>query len=266
MPRRPEHGDVTEIPTPPLQQVALFLNFFFPALSVIFVALRAYSRIKTRQWGLDDWLIIVALLCALLMCGPFYMCKFPRKHPPMTRRIPGDGGLTGPPDVKLQYFGWRQENVPEFDPAPGMWWFYLAQLFYNPVLALVKASILVFLLRLGSHKRNVRYCIYALNTFNGLQAVAIFLVALLQCLPISANWDMEVRANATCVDNSFHVTITCLTLFTDILVLALPFWIFLGLKMPPAAKIAIMGVFLLGVAYVLNLHYPGLSKTMDYSY
>ena len=78
-PRRPEHGDVTKIPTPPLQQVALFLNFFVPALSVVFVALRAYSRIKTRQWGLDDYLILVALLCALLMCGPFYMCKFPRK-------------------------------------------------------------------------------------------------------------------------------------------------------------------------------------------
>lgn len=139
--------------------------------------------------------------------------------------------------------------MPEFDPAPGMWWFYLAQLFYNPVLALVKASILVFLLRLGSHKRNVRYCIYALNTFNGLQAVAIFLVALLQCLPIAANWDPVVRESATCVDNSFHVTITCLTLFTDILVLALPFWIFLGLKMPPAAKIAIMVVFMLGLAY-----------------
>lgn len=79
MPRRPEHGDVTKIPTPPLQQVALFLNFFFPALAIVFVALRAYSRIKTRQWGLDDYLILVALLCALLMCGPFYMCRFPQK-------------------------------------------------------------------------------------------------------------------------------------------------------------------------------------------
>lgn len=139
-------------------------------------------------------------------------------------------------------------DVPNFDPEPGLWWFYVAQLLYNPVLALVKASVLVFLLRLGSQSRSVRYCIYALNTFNGLQAVGIFLVALLQCLPISANWDMEVKATATCVDNSFHVSISSLTIFTDILVVALPLWIVWGLKMRPAVKIAVMVVFLMGLA------------------
>lgn len=146
------------------------------------------------------------------------------------------------------YFGWRAKDVPEFDPAPGMWWFYVAQILYNPVLALVKASVLVFLLRLGSHKRSIRYSIYALNTFNGLQAVAIFLVAVLQCLPISANWDPVVKASATCVDNSFHITISSLTLLTDILVLVIPFWIVMGLKMPPMVKAAVMLVFLLGLA------------------
>lgn len=151
-------------------------------------------------------------------------------------------------DIKLSYIGWRMEDVPEFDPAPGKWWFYLAQLFYNPVLALVKASVLVFLLRLGSHQRWVRWFIYGLNTFNALQAIAVFLVALLQCIPISANWDAAAMATAKCVDVSFHVTISCLTIFTDILVLIIPFWIFLGLKMPKAAKVALMGVFTLGIA------------------
>lgn len=138
--------------------------------------------------------------------------------------------------------------MPEFDPSPGLWWFYVAQILYNPVLALVKASVLVFLLRLGSHKRSIRYSIYALNTFNGLQAVAVFLVAVLQCLPISANWDPVVRASATCVDNSFHIAISSLTLLTDILVLVIPFWIVMGLKMPPMVKAAVMVVFLMGMA------------------
>lgn len=148
------------------------------------------------------------------------------------------------------YFGWRQENVPVFDPAPGMYWFFFAQLFYNPILAFVKASVLCFLLRLGGQKPGVKYAIYALNTFNGLQAVAIFLVALLQCLPIEANWNMALKAdpNTKCVDNSFHVTISCITILTDIAVIALPFWIFLGLKMPKAAKIAVLGIFMLGLA------------------
>lgn len=151
------------------------------------------------------------------------------------------------PDIKLNYWGWHQEDVPEFDPAPGKWWFYLAQLFYNPVLAFVKASVLVFLLRLGGQKPGVRWAIHGLNLFNGLQAVVIFLVALLQCLPISANWDAAAMANAKCVDVSFHVTISCLTILTDLLVIALPFWIFLGLQMPKAAKVAVIGIFMLGL-------------------
>src|SRR4051812_23294806 len=137
-----------------------------------------------------------------------------------------------------------------------MWWFYLAQLFYNPILAFVKASVLCFLLRLGGQKPGVKYAIYFLNTFNALQAIAIFLVAALQCLPIEANWDFALKTdpNTRCVDNSFHVTISCITILTDIAVVVLPFWIFLGLKMPKAAKLAVLGIFLLGLAWVPPSH------------
>ncbi|KAK2809717.1 hypothetical protein FQN50_003562 [Emmonsiellopsis sp. PD_5] len=223
--RRPPHGDVTKIPTPPLQAAGLFINFFFPALAFVIVCLRAYARIRIKQWGVDDYFMIAAMLFSLLMCGPFYI------------------------HIKLNYYGWLAADVPaDYDPSPGRWWFYLAQIFYNPVLALVKASVLVFLLRLGGQKPRVRYAIYALFTFNALQAIAIFLVATLQCLPIAANWDPAVMATATCVDNSFHVTISSLTILTDILVLALPFWIFLGLNMPVASKVGVIGVFLLGIS------------------
>lgn len=47
--------------------------------------------------------------------------------------------------------------------------------------------MLLFLLCLGGQKPGVKYVIHGLNAFNGLQAVATFLVALLQCLPIKAN-------------------------------------------------------------------------------
>ncbi|OBT83326.1 hypothetical protein VE02_08693 [Pseudogymnoascus sp. 03VT05] len=225
VPRRSPHGDVTKIPTPPLQAAGLFINFVFPALALIFVCLRCFCRIKIKQWGADDYFMIIALIFSLLMCGPFYMY------------------------IKLNYFGWYMADVPkDFDPSPGMWWFYLAQLFYNPILAFVKASVLLFLLRLGGQKIATRYAIYALFTFNALQAIAIFLVATLQCLPIAANWDPAVAATATCVDVSFHVAISALTIFTDVLVLALPFWIFLGLNMPMAQKMTVIGAFLLGTS------------------
>lgn len=48
-PRRPPHEDVTKIPTPPLQAVALFINFFLPILALTAVALRLYARHMLRQ-------------------------------------------------------------------------------------------------------------------------------------------------------------------------------------------------------------------------
>lgn len=165
--------------------------------------------------------------------------------------------LTEEIDIKLNYFGWHAVDVPDFDPSPGMWWFYIAQIFYNPVLAFVKASVLFFLHRLGGTKPGVHYAIWTVFTINALQAIAIFLVAVLQCLPISANWDMAVRmdADTKCVQNSFHISISCLTIFTDLLVLGLPIWMFVGLKMRVAQKIAVIGVFMLGIACVF-VSYP----------
>ncbi|KAI1306361.1 hypothetical protein F5Y03DRAFT_406064 [Xylaria venustula] len=201
--RRPPQPDATKIPTPPLQAAALFINFFFPAIALIIVALRLYAKHMIRQLAID---------------------------------------------IKLNYWGWREVNVPEFDSSAGLWWFYLAQIFYNPVLALVKSSVLLFLLRLGGHQRKVRYFIYGLLAFNALQAIAVLFVAIFQCIPISANWDSAVKATAKCIDPAFHVINSSITIFTDLLVLIIPFWIFLGLKLPLAARIAIIGAFITGLA------------------
>ncbi|KAK8066699.1 integral membrane protein PTH11 [Apiospora hydei] len=150
-------------------------------------------------------------------------------------------------DAKLGYFGWHKADVPpDFDPAPGLWWFYLSQIFYNPILALVKCSVLVFILRVGGLRQGVRWACFGLITFTSLQAVAIFFAVLLQCLPIEANWDMAAKADARCIDNAFHVTISSITILTDILVVALPFYVFLGLKMRRATKIAVICIFAMG--------------------
>ncbi|KAL2020621.1 hypothetical protein VTK56DRAFT_8111 [Thermocarpiscus australiensis] len=227
--RQPEYPNVLDIPTPPLQRTAIFIIFFFTALAFVVFCLRAYTRLSTRTWGLDDYMITFAMIFSLMMIGPFYMY------------------------IKLNYFGWTAKDVPPFDPEPGLWFFYLAQLFYNPILAFVKASVLLFLLRLGGQKPGVKRVIHFLNAFNALQAIAVFLVATLQCLPIAANWDAALKAdpNTRCIDNSFHVTISSITICTDIAVLVLPFWIFLGLKMPNAAKAAVLGIFALGLAVTI---------------
>jgi len=72
----PNTPDVFAIPTPALQFIGLFITFFFSSLALVAFVIRVWSRLKvTRTWGLDDWLMVPAELCSVLMCGPFYMCK-----------------------------------------------------------------------------------------------------------------------------------------------------------------------------------------------
>ncbi|KAH8736176.1 hypothetical protein BGZ61DRAFT_339546 [Ilyonectria robusta] len=253
LPRVPPHGDVNGLPSTPRQLTVVILTFFFPILSLFVFALRGYGRIKTHQWGIDDYLCGLATALALLMMGPTFMY------------------------VRLSYVGFHDLDVPvDYDPTAALWWFFFAQMVYNPILALVKASVLVFLLRLGGQKQRVRWSIHALNAFNAAHAVAVFFVALLQCLPIEANWNMEARANAFCVEKEFHVIASFLVLLTDFLVLALPFWIFLGLKMPMGTKLALIGVFMVGLIVpivsiirlveIMKIYYePGGANDFHYS-
>ncbi|KAI0020299.1 hypothetical protein F4780DRAFT_770778 [Xylariomycetidae sp. FL0641] len=224
--RKPQDPDVLQIPTPPHQATAIFIIFFFTALALVAVCVRIWTRVRvTRHWGHDDTLIVPAMLSSLIMCGPFYMY------------------------IKLGYFGWHQEDVPAgYDPGPSQWWFYISQIFYNPPLALVKCSVLVFILRLGSQRRLLRYAIYALIGVTAGHAIAVFFGVLLRCLPIAANWDTALAAQpgTKCISHDFDIAISSITILTDILVLVLPFPVVLGLKMPMGAKIAVIGVFLSG--------------------
>lgn len=117
---------------------------------------------------------------------------------------------------------------------------------YNPILAIVKQSVLIFLLRLASIKRGVRAVIWGVAIFNGALMVSVFLVVIFQCHPIAYNWDLTIKG--TCIEQlAFGISTAVLTILTDIIAVALPFYIFLGLKLPGKTKAALIGVFLLGL-------------------
>ena len=213
----PEH------PTSSLQQFGFAINFFFPALAVIIVGLRVYSRLKTKQFAVDDGLIILAMVLSIGETATTYMY------------------------MKTNFVAVHAWNIPaDYDVVQANIWNFAVQVLYNPILAIVKTSMLLFLLKLGSQKPGVRWCIYALNTFNLSLMVAIFLIVIFQCRPIAYNWDTSI-AGGTCIQQgAFYVATAALTLFTDVLTLAIPFWIFLDLKMPLRIKIVLIFVFLLG--------------------
>lgn len=212
-----------DYPTSPLQQFGFAIIVFFPVLAFIIVVLRVYSRVSTKQFGVDDALIIGAMVLSIGETSSTWMF------------------------MKTNFIGIHIYNVPaEYDVKQALIWNFAVQVLYNPILALVKTSMLLFLLKLGSQKPGVRLCIHVLNALNLSLMVAIFLVVIFQCTPIAFNWDTAIVGGHCIKQGTFYLATAALTIFTDVLNLALPFWVFLDLKMPLRVKIALLFVFLLG--------------------
>lgn len=149
------------------------------------------------------------------------------------------------------FVGIHITDVPaDLTMETGMLWNFAAQLVYNPILACVKCSVLHFLLRLGGGlDRKIRWCIYGVGTVTILQMCIIFIVLVLQCSPIEYYWTEYalVPGEGTCINLPvFYISTASITVVTDVLVLALPIWIFLGLKMRAKLKAMVIGLFLLG--------------------
>lgn len=102
------------------------------------------------------------------------------------------------------YIGIHAKFIPKTANLEiGVIWNYASQLIYNPILSIAKCSVLVFLLRLGGHKRRIRWSIYALITWTALQMLATFIVVVFQCQPISYFWTrVYVQTGGVCIDTA----------------------------------------------------------------
>lgn len=125
------------------------------------------------------------------------------------------------------------------------YWDFITQALYNPVLSLVRSSVLFLLLRIGGHRKRVRWMIHIMNTLNLLFMVAVFLVVIFQTIPIQASWNTKITATRQIDFGNFAIATACITIVGDVVVLAIPVWLFLGLQMRLTLKLGLIAAFLL---------------------
>ncbi|PTD09655.1 hypothetical protein HYE67_006479 [Fusarium culmorum] len=229
---------VSELPTSPLQQGAIAIIFILAALSVLVWATRIYYRCNKKQVGLDDWLVTAATMFLIGLVVPnYYYMSHPHPH--------FNGHNLHSKVFRYGYTGFHTDDIPDdLDMEPVLFYNWIMQVLYNHILALVKSSLLFFLLRLGGHRRSIRRPIYALNTLNIALMIAIFLTVILQTIPIRAFCDQSVAPRHQIDRPVFYISTAIITTVTDFLVLLIPFWVFVGLKMRLAAKLGLIVVFL----------------------
>lgn len=207
--------------TSPQQSLAIGIIIGFTALAFVVLCTRVAGRLSSHQFGLDDALVCIAMVLSMLETAASYMF------------------------IKTNFIGIRWQDIPPHDPVPGLIWNYAIEILYNPILALVKTSILLLLLRLFGQKPGVKRFIIWINMANLGMMIAVFLATVLQCIPINKTWQPELAG--TCIDRRILFTVlSSFNIATDILIIALPLRIFIDLKIPRRTKIALMLIFLLG--------------------
>jgi hypothetical protein len=131
-----------------------------------------------------------------------------------------------------------------------MKWNYANSVIYNPILALVKASFILTLIKFRSQNNWIKRCLWATFAVNACFAVAAPLACILQCNSIWKYWDSNVPER--CVDaGSYTVSTSSIVLASDVLVLVMPSWILHDLNMPLSRKLTVIAFLSFGILFTV---------------
>ncbi|PMD46691.1 hypothetical protein L207DRAFT_561974 [Hyaloscypha variabilis F] len=202
-----------------LSTVAAIMTFF----GVVAMCLRIAGRyLVVRKLGADDWLMLAGtIMTCIYLFEILYGIKF-------------GSGLHGvdltPPDMvgilKLVY---------------------VIQLTYNTCTALIKSSIVAFYLRLGSIDSTLRRVCYGTFAFIAVLWIVSQSVAILQCLPINANWDIFTVTHKKCINTLVYFYINAgVNILLDMWILVMPIKTLTQIKRPKRDKIILMAIFGVG--------------------
>ncbi|KAL4801863.1 hypothetical protein BDV18DRAFT_148297 [Aspergillus unguis] len=238
-----------------IQTEALVIIALFPSLSTVFIILRSCSRWLSRAIGWDDALLLLAYLLAVGEAATSWLF------------------------TKLSWQGYHIWDIPpqSIDEQINAEKVDLAnQLLYNPILALVRASLILFLFRLGDTRRIVRWNLIAIFWVNLGLLISIFLADLLQCSPLHYAYDapaMDLAAQQETGDDSakggscihevqFFLASASLSIVTDIWLLCIPSVIVRRLQMSRRKKMAVIAVLSMGAIVTL----VAIARLVIYAY
>lgn len=117
---------------------------------------------------------------------------------------------------------------------------------YAITITLVNVSILLLYRRIFD-TRNFRIITGVLMGLCVAWGFATSLVIIFQCHPISGMWNPAYAYSSQCINiKAFYTGSSGAHIAFDVIILSLPLYMVIGLKLPFAQKLALAGIFLLG--------------------
>ncbi|KAK6202235.1 hypothetical protein LQW54_008948 [Pestalotiopsis sp. IQ-011] len=209
------------------EDIAPFL--VLDTVTVFCMLVRLIGRYKiTKTVGTDDWVVLLILVFLL----PFIVL----------------GNY-----VRITALGRDIWDIDVNTIQTALMLFFVDEIFYIAVLGLCRVSLLFFLIRVFSMKTFRRIC-WTVMGWVVLSTVANVLVVILQCWPISYNWDVITAASHPhkCLDvNILAIYTAVMGIAQDFAIMIIPLPIIISLNMPWKKRLMTLFMFGLGSFVVL---------------
>ncbi|KAH9809540.1 hypothetical protein Tdes44962_MAKER06148 [Teratosphaeria destructans] len=222
--------------------VYVLLVFGFTALG-----LRVWCRVSTRNWGWDDWSILIA---APLFAALSAACLGGSYH-----------GL-GVHEASLDY---EQKKS-------GMMFFFLFEIFWCLSVVPTKLSISFMLMRVAGPLRTYTWLLWGMSALFTVMDLVAFFYIVFQCTPVSYAWDTDTPGGfcrPSYILADIYYATTAVNIVTDWFVALLPIPLLWSVPLNTNAKLSVFFLFSLGVlasvAGCIRLKYTvSLTNSGDY--
>lgn len=117
-----------------------------------------------------------------------------------------------------------------------------------PSLFCVKTSIIIFYVRIFP-TRAIRIAGWGIWIYTLLWMIAVWFATLFECSPVSYFWNKSI-AGGHCINNpliTIGLTSAVLSCVGDMFIFAMPIPVVMGLNMNRRKKIALAGIFMVGL-------------------
>ena len=130
----------------------------------------------------------------------------------------------------------------------GCQYYYLGELFYVTAQAMIKVSLLFFLLRVFPEQKFRTACWITMG-FVGVYGLVFFMVTVFQCWPIPYTWQqLSPTAHGKCQNENLQGWMSAIfNILLDLVILVLPMKQLYDLQMNWKKKLLSMFMFCLGV-------------------
>ncbi|KAK3699629.1 hypothetical protein LTR37_016365 [Vermiconidia calcicola] len=200
----------------------LVVGIVLTLLAIATTILRLWARIQRRVPGWDDYTIVLATTLGIA-----------RTIVQIVSVSRGNGK--------------HQWNLPEEDYIYISFCGWLTALFLYPMLALLKISICLLVLRIKDVKK-LRYFVWAVTIGLVLTNLLPFVILLAECDPVSASWKAQTekcwRPDARLY--SLYLQ-TAYSVLTDLLCSLLPIYVVWDLRISLHKKLGVCGLMSLGL-------------------